>query len=139
MRCLLPMCAFLSLGFAPAPFLQPARVTGDLKALQGTWKVVRCQAGAVTVASEGLTVTVQGNRLTLLADGTENSRFTLAPNQTKSPKELNLRDATVYMRRPVVKLELRSVYWLEGDTFTFHFGTPSRPNQYQFICKRTKR
>src|SRR5262245_51684366 len=92
-RGLLLVCLFLVLGFAPAPFPRSRREDpgkDDLRRMQGTWVVVRYQAGkrdlVPLIAPRTFHFEFEGNRLRLVLADAVPTTWRLTLSSTSVPR-----------------------------------------------------
>ena len=120
-RATLLLC-LLALGFAPAPFLKPAK-SDDLKAIQGEWIGVFYGANGNPprpATPEGRKDIIEGANVTVMGAGRILSEWNMTLDPTAKPKRMLL-------VKPGYQVEC--IYKLEGDTLTvsYHNGRGARP------------
>jgi uncharacterized protein (TIGR03067 family) len=150
MRCVLPLLAFVSLAFAPAPFPKPERhASDDAAAMQGEWEAVSYKVwintkerGFCQTECTGVKLTVADGMLKFSQNGrpTEQAPFVL--DRSRSPRAIDTGhgDGGRGVRC--------GVYKLNGDTLTIcdapaAIGRPSdfagdKPMQRLIVLKRKK-
>jgi uncharacterized protein (TIGR03067 family) len=113
---LLLVVATLAAGFAPAPSPRSARVTGDLKEMQGAWVLVTITGeGGQTIEKAGaLRLVIEGDRAKNYR-GELSSEYALTLDASKSPKRYVFKPAGKATTEPVS----RGIYSLGGGTLKF--------------------
>jgi uncharacterized protein (TIGR03067 family) len=105
----------LLLGFAPAPFPRRAQ-EGDLKRLQGEWRLVRSAFADEWSEGGQVTLVVRGDQLTFRQGGEALGTWKVRLNASKLLKELDLEGVSGFgLRAGTISLY---VYRLEGDELT---------------------
>ena len=126
MRRFLPLAAVLSLGFAPLPF--PKMATGDLKGMEGEWRLIRCVMHGRETEPERKVPTglmrIKGDRL--INCFVMECKLTL--NEKCSPKAI---DATGHRLGTVH--HLRGIYTLSRDNFTVCWSYRDRPATFDGV------
>jgi uncharacterized protein (TIGR03067 family) len=105
--------------------------TGDVKALQGAWRVVKGESKGKAKpedASKDLKWVIKGTRITLKGDEGKSFELRFQIDAAKKPK-------TIDLTNPERKETVQGIYQLDGDTWKLCVGVPGEKRPTAFVTR----